>query len=81
MTGSHPSSGDADAKRVTELADEAWQGTLASDPMYATTLGDRRFDDRLADIDPAAHAAKRARLTGLIDGPARSPRPSCAVGS
>ncbi len=43
------------------------RGPWRADPTYATSLGDRRFDDRLADIDPAAHAAKRARLTGLIE--------------
>ena len=72
MTATGPIVGPAAAKLVAELADEAWQGTLASDPTYATTLGDRRFDDRLADNDAAAHARERARLTELSSGPARS---------
>jgi uncharacterized protein (DUF885 family) len=37
---------------------------MAAHPVYATALGDRRFDDRLRDNGPGALAADATRLTG-----------------
>ncbi len=48
------------------LADAAWSGSLAADPVGATSIGDRRFDDRLEDVSPGAVAAERRRLTELL---------------
>lgn len=55
------------AERLAALAREAWDGTMAAQPVFATSIGDRRFDDRLADIAPEADAADRRRLTDLLD--------------
>lgn len=38
---------------LAEIAKEYWEERLASEPLFATALGDRRFDDRLSDISPA----------------------------
>jgi uncharacterized protein (DUF885 family) len=57
------------AARLHALFAEAWQERLREDPLLATSVGDRRYDDRLpsmtrADIDRRAEAA-RARLRAL----------------
>jgi uncharacterized protein (DUF885 family) len=47
------------------LASEYWEKRLESDPIEATFLGDRRFDDRLPDPSPEADRKETARLTAL----------------
>ena len=42
------------ARPVIDLADRFWQWFLARNPVYATVLGDERYDDRLRD--PGAEA-------------------------
>ena len=39
---------------------------MAADPLEATELGDRRFDDRLPDESPEGRARDRARLERLL---------------
>lgn len=50
---------------LAELADEYWQAYLNFSPVSATSIGDRRFDDRMDDVSPAAIDAQRHRLTAL----------------
>jgi uncharacterized protein (DUF885 family) len=50
---------DANAA-VNELADRFWDGVLERDPVYATILGDDRFDDLLPDLGAAGRAADQA---------------------
>ena len=47
------------------LADRYWQEHLRDDPLKATEVGDRRYDDRLPDIRPEAVARQRQGLTDL----------------
>lgn len=47
------------------LAERFWDQYLAYAPIWATILGDRRFDDRLDDVSPATHAAQVAWLDGV----------------
>jgi uncharacterized protein (DUF885 family) len=42
---------------VNELADQFWEGVLERDPVYATILGDDRWDDRLPDLGAAGREA------------------------
>ena len=42
---------------VNELADRFWEGVLERDPVYATILGDDRWDDRLPDLGAAGRDA------------------------
>ena len=53
---------ETSSTRLATLADEYWQSTLADDPILATSLGDRRFDDRVDDPTPEAVSAHRTRL-------------------
>jgi uncharacterized protein (DUF885 family) len=62
-TASEP--GDA-AARLASLSVEAWDSQMAAHPVYATSLGDRRFDDRLRANGPGALDDDRARLTDLL---------------
>ncbi len=51
---------------VIDLADRFWQWFLARQPMYATVLGDERYDDRLADPSPEGRAEEVAGLKGFL---------------
>jgi uncharacterized protein (DUF885 family) len=44
--------GLSDVEVLAALAHEYWEARLADAPTFATAIGDRRFDDRLADISP-----------------------------
>jgi len=56
-----PSSPDpASRSKLHALLDEAWEFELREDPLFATSVGDRRFDDRL----PAVRVADQARRAG-----------------
>ncbi|HEY7132460.1 MAG TPA: DUF885 domain-containing protein [Candidatus Limnocylindrales bacterium] len=61
-----PGSSTAPSAALEALAAEAWDGKMAAHPVYATALGDRRFDDRLAPNGPDAQAAEDRRLSGLL---------------
>ena len=54
------------AKHLAKLCDAYWQGYLKTHPTYATSIGDRRFDDRLEDIRPAAIAREQRRLEDVL---------------
>jgi len=58
---------DVDRRRLLELAAEAWDGTLAADPLYATAIGDRRFLAALPPNDADAGRRERARVTALLE--------------
>ena len=47
------------------LAARYWNAHLEAHPLEATEIGDRRFDDRLPDLTPAARDRELARLGGL----------------
>jgi uncharacterized protein (DUF885 family) len=55
----------ADGKTLAALAARYWDGRLAFDPLRATDIGDRRFDDRLPDLSPEARDRELARLRAL----------------
>jgi uncharacterized protein (DUF885 family) len=52
-------------RTVGDLADRYWEEHLRDDPLKATEVGDRRFDDRLPDLHPEAVARRRQRLVDL----------------
>ena len=52
--------------RLSALAAEAWDGFLATQPVFATSLGDRRFDDRLSPNGPGASEANGERIDALL---------------
>jgi len=51
---------------VRDLADRFWDWFLSSQPIYATVLGDERFDDRLDDPSPEGRAAEVAAIHGFM---------------
>jgi uncharacterized protein (DUF885 family) len=62
----HPSTGMASAAAaLVGLAERYWEAVLRDDPLVATALGDRRYDDRLPDPRPAARADARSGLAAL----------------
>jgi uncharacterized protein (DUF885 family) len=50
---------------VAALAAEYWERRMEADPIEATEIGDRRFDDRMPDLTPAAYDREMARLREL----------------
>src|SRR5262245_50632860 len=56
----------AAAASLLALADEAWTAILATTPLYATALGDRRFLDALTPNGPDAQANQSRQLHELI---------------
>jgi len=53
------------AQELAAAAAKYWETHLEWNPMQATELGDRRFDDRLRDYTPAARDREAAALTAL----------------
>ncbi len=51
---------------VNELADRFWEGVLERDPLYATVLGDERYNDRWPDLGPEGRAADAAALQEML---------------
>jgi uncharacterized protein (DUF885 family) len=47
---------------LAALAEEFWAKTLAWNPMNATALGERRYDDRMPSLTPESLALQRAAL-------------------
>ncbi len=54
------------AEDLGTLASEYWDGRLEDAPLYATAIGDRRFDDRLADITSQGRLRFSRFLEGVI---------------
>jgi uncharacterized protein (DUF885 family) len=53
------------ADALAGLSQRFWDGYLAAAPTFATVLGDRRFDDQLGDVTPAAVARELAFFEGV----------------
>ena len=51
---------------VNDLADRFWDGVLERDPMWATVLGDERFNDRWPDLGPDGRAADEAAYRSTL---------------
>src|SRR3954463_13083039 len=52
---------------LADLAQRVWDGHMAAHPVYATALGDRRFDDRLRANGPGAIEDDVRRLSSALD--------------
>jgi len=62
-----PSAGaQAPSPKLAKLCDDFWQEHLKASPVTATSLGDKRYDDRLDDITPEGIAADRKRLEAVL---------------
>ena len=63
MTHDHDPAG---AEALDALARDYWEAVLEEEPLFATQIGDHRYDDRLRDPSRAGRAAWRARLEALL---------------
>ncbi len=50
---------------LRQLTDRYWEARLEASPLFATYLGDHRFDDRVDDLSEAGAAAWRATILGF----------------
>lgn len=57
----------AAADDLRDLAERYWEHRLEISPLFASFLGDHRFDDRADDLSEAAEAQNRARLVAFLD--------------
>lgn len=55
------------SKSLAILAQEYWQARLLDDPLFATALGDRRYDDKLPDNTPEARERIENQYKSLLD--------------
>ena len=58
---------------VNDLADRFWDGVLERDPLWATVLGDERFNDRWPDLGADGRAAEEAAYRSVLDEANRIP--------
>ena len=66
----------APADDFRSLLEEAWQWRLQAYPVFASRLGDRRFNAEWADLSVAAHDRRNQEATRFPDPPARDRRRS-----
>ena len=52
---------------INDLADRFWDGILERDPMWATILGDERFNDRWPDLGRDGRAADEAAFRSTLE--------------
>ncbi len=52
---------------VNDLADRFWEGVLERDPLWATILGDERYNDRWPDIGADGRAADEAAYRSVLE--------------
>jgi uncharacterized protein (DUF885 family) len=67
LTASAPTSAAARADALNALFAQVWEDRLKRDPEFASSLGDKRYDDQLSDDSVAAYNAELARGRGYIE--------------
>src|SRR5436190_1143454 len=65
-SGNSASAQGSASARLAKLTESYWQGRLQAIPVSATSLGDRRYDDRLDDNTPAGIEKDRVRLEAVL---------------
>jgi uncharacterized protein (DUF885 family) len=65
---------------LAALLREHWNWVMELQPVWATSLGDHRFDDRLADNSAEGIAAARARVRELLERAKGLPRDALSRG-
>jgi len=61
-----PARAETPQEKLAKLSDEFWQGYLQANPTRATSLGDKRYDDRLDDITPPGITKEKKRLEDVL---------------
>jgi uncharacterized protein (DUF885 family) len=67
VLGQAPDSIDARSKALSALFADIWQNTLKRSPEFASSLGDKRYDDQLTDYSTQEVNASLARGRGYIE--------------
>jgi uncharacterized protein (DUF885 family) len=57
-----------DADDLRAIADRYWQARLEASPLFASFLGDHRYDDRVDDLSAEAEQVHRARWVDVARG-------------
>lgn len=55
------------AEQLTALFAEDWEFTLRESPLFATQVGDRRYNDRLPSVLPADHDRRAEHDRAMLD--------------
>lgn len=55
------------AASLHQLASEYWEMRLVDEPVFATVIGDRRFDDKLPDITPEAREQREKGYQSILE--------------
>jgi uncharacterized protein (DUF885 family) len=59
---------DSEARaKLHALLDEAWEFDLREDPLFATSVGDRRFADKLPSVRVADHARRAGARRKMLE--------------
>jgi len=58
---------EGDAERALALADRFWEELLEREPVFATAIGDERYDDRLPDVGESGRADAEARNRAALE--------------
>src|SRR5688572_21207362 len=56
----------SDDTELRRIADDYWEAVMVASPVYATFVGDHRFDDRMDDLSEAEEDATLAVITGIV---------------
>src|SRR5688572_24444035 len=54
-------------RRLHALFDEQWENWMRESPVWASVLGDHRYDDRWPDLRPEAHDELDRRDRAILD--------------
>ena len=63
---SAPTSADGNRKALNQIFEDYWQDNLAHSPEFASTLGDKRYNDQLSDYSVKAFNEGLAREQGFL---------------
>jgi uncharacterized protein (DUF885 family) len=69
-----PATTEARSSALHALFDREWEWELTQDPLWASRLGDRRWNDRWQDISAGALAARQAHRAAVLKELATIPR-------
>jgi uncharacterized protein (DUF885 family) len=61
-----PPSVDANRKTLNEIFHDYWEDNLAHSPEFASSLGDKRYNDRISDYSVKAYNASLAREQAFL---------------
>ena len=65
MTSSEPRAGTGTTSKLNQLIADQWEAWMHWDPLFATSCGDHRFNDRLPDAGEQHYVSWRAQLAGF----------------